>query len=192
MAFYEYFRDACGLSEETKLLCGLCKICKSANWWLPHEKICWISERHNILNRDDSGRLHCESGPALGYPDGWFIWAIGGVIVDEQIVMRPDTQTVDQIAADINDESRRIRIERFGWERYLRESKAEIRSQRFNERDQQWECLYRLGDGTQRMVVADPSTGRKYALGVPGEIESCENGQRFLSSGLDSRVIHSS
>jgi hypothetical protein len=91
-----------------------------------------------------------------------------------------------------NEEVRRIRIERFGWERFLKESGAKVREQCRNERDAQDESLYRLDDGTQRFVCVDPSTGRRYALGVPSDVQTCEQAQSWMSHGLDLYATHRS
>jgi hypothetical protein len=191
LAFYDYFCEACGLSEETQKLTGLWQVAKSANWWLPHKNICWVSERHHILYKDDRGFLHCENGPALQYPDGWSIWAWHGVRVSQHIIEQPETITTHEIQKEQNEEVRRILIERMGWERWLRESHAKIIHRRFNNRDQQWEELYTLNN-SKRLLVSDPSTGRKYALGVPSEINTCQDAQNWLSSGLDKFAIHRS
>jgi hypothetical protein len=108
-----------GLGRETQKLTGLWLIAKNAGWFLPHEKICWISERHNILRRDDRGRLHCENGPALSYPDGWSIYAIHGVRVPARIIEQPDSLTVAEIEKESNIEIRRVMIERYGQEKFL-------------------------------------------------------------------------
>lgn len=81
LAFHRYFRDVVGLVEETDKLSGLWELAQSAGWALPHQNICWVSERPNILHRDDRGRLHCDTGPAVAYPDGWAIYAAHGVRV---------------------------------------------------------------------------------------------------------------
>lgn len=191
-AFYTYLRVECGLVEETEPLTGLLRLCRSANWALPYSKICWVSERHNIVKVDTDGRLHCPDGPALAYPDGWSRWYINGVAVDEQIVMRPETQTIEQIHGDDNTERRRVRIERYGWERYLDTSGSVKVHARWNERDQQQEILYKTPDGRKRIKVSDPSTGRKYVLGVPAEINDCQAAQDWMSHGLDRLAVHRS
>ena len=124
LAFYEYFKDVCDLSEETKKLVGLWKIAKSAGWYIPHEKICWVSERQSVLNRDEQGRLHSLSGPALSYPDGWSIYAVHGVRIPEYVIMRPEEITIKNITEESNTEIRRVMLDRFGWDRYLLESGA--------------------------------------------------------------------
>ena len=188
LSFYDYFALVSSLSAETQKLTGIFEVAQSAGWWLPHQNICWISDRHNVLNRNEDGRLHCEDGPALGYPDGWFIWAINGVRVDEQIIMRPETQTIEQIGNDANEESRRIRIERFGWPLYLKESGATSIDGRVNDVDGTEERLMRLGDGSLRLLCACRSTARVYAVGVPREILSCEQAQKWMVAGSSAIV----
>jgi hypothetical protein len=113
-----------GRGEETQKLTGLWLIARNAGWFLPHGKICWISERHNILRRDDRGRLHCENGPALSYPDGWNIYAVHGVRVPARIIEQPGSLTIAEIEKESNTEIRRVMIERYGPERFLFDSGA--------------------------------------------------------------------
>jgi hypothetical protein len=124
LAVYEYFAEAVGLGEQTQKLTGLWLIARNAGWFLPHEKICWIAERHNILRRDDRGRLHCENGPALSYPDGWSIYAVHGVRVPPRLIEHPELLTAAEIEKESNTEIRRVMIDRFGQERFLAEAGA--------------------------------------------------------------------
>jgi hypothetical protein len=194
LAFYAYFREACGLSQETQKLCGLWEIAHSANWWLPHQKICWVSERHNVLNRDGRGRLHCENGPALAYPDGWSIWALHGVRLPtegEQIVLRPETQSLAQIDGEANAEIRRLRIQRYGWPRYLVAKNARVLDHRRNHVEGTQESLMQLGE--QRVLVCVcPSTGKIFSMEVDPECMNCAQAQLYLSSGRSARILGSS
>ena len=112
------------LVEQTKKLEGLWLICKSAGWFLPHEKICWVSERHCVVRQDDRRRIHCEDGPAIAYPDGWAIYAVHGVRVPWDIIENPESITIDRIDAEKNAEVRRVMMERYGLARYLDDSGA--------------------------------------------------------------------
>lgn len=159
-------------------------------------EFCLFSERAKVRHIEkipdsENYRLHCDDGPAMAYHDGFNFWVIHGVTVDEQIVMRPETQTIQQIENEKDEETRRIRIERFGWERYLKEAGAQKLDSRRNERDAQEEVLYQLKT-IKRFVCTDPSTGRRYALGVPDHVKSCEDAQNWMSHGLDRRAIHRS
>ena len=124
LAFYDFFQEVCGLGEETDKLDGLWLLARSAGWALPHQNICWVSERHNILNRDERGRLHCENGVALAYPDGWSIYAWHGVRVTQDLIEKPIA--VSQIEKETNAEIRRVMLERYGFENYLRDSGATL------------------------------------------------------------------
>jgi hypothetical protein len=119
LSFYEFFHEAVGLTEQTKQLRGLWNLSRSAGWAIPHENICWVSERHNILMRDDRARLHSLSGPACAYPDGWAIYAVHGVRVPEWVVERPNEITIQKITTEKNAEVKRVMIERYGEDRYI-------------------------------------------------------------------------
>jgi hypothetical protein len=120
LGYYEYFKDVCGLEKETEKLAGLWLIAKSAGWYIPHENICWICERHNVLHRDAQGRLHKDEGMALAYPDGWGIYALHGVRMKPEYVLTPaeklDPKTV---LAEPNVDVRRELIRKVGVERML-------------------------------------------------------------------------
>jgi len=92
LAVCDYFRSVCGLVRETDKVIGYFEQAQAANWYLPHENICWVSERHNILRLNNRNRLHCETGPALEYPDGWSIYALNGVVVKPEYALTPGDQ----------------------------------------------------------------------------------------------------
>jgi hypothetical protein len=60
---------------------GLEMLARSAGWVLPHRDVCWVSERHSVLRLDTAGRLHCENGPAVAYPDTWSFYYWHGLSV---------------------------------------------------------------------------------------------------------------
>ena len=142
--------------------------------------IAFISQKPTEIHWDANRQfLHNESGPSVLYSDGWSVWTVDGIPVDEQIVMNPDTQTLKQIDSDGNADRKAIRIRRFGWPRYLKETGAELRHESKNYVTGCPEALYRTKDGIQRLVVVCP-TGRTFSLGIPPEIDTCEAAQRWL------------
>ena len=129
--------------------------------------------------------LHNESGPAVEFADGFKIYSIDGITVDEQIVMAPETQTLQQIALDDNSDRKAIRIARYGWPRYLRETNALKIDSRDNELEGTKEALFALPDGETRLVVTCP-TGRVFTMGVgdrPFEIKTCDEAQKWIHRG---------
>jgi hypothetical protein len=113
LAFYRYFHDVLGLTVQTAKLSGLWELAQSAGWAAPHQNICWVSERHHILSRDDRGRLHCENGPAVAYPDGWAIYAAHGVRVPRDVIEHPSQIDIARIDKQTNAEVRRVMIDRY-------------------------------------------------------------------------------
>jgi hypothetical protein len=94
-----------------------------------HPKFCIITERPLFIHRDSENRPHCDTGPFTAWSDGWCLWMVHGVRVTEQIVMRPETLTVEQIMGEENAEVRRVMIERFGIERFMQEAEATVVSE---------------------------------------------------------------
>jgi len=124
LSYYEFMLEVVGIKECEKLE-GLIGLAKNCGWWSPYDDCVIFQHRHSELHTDDNFRLHNESGPAVRYRDGYSVWAIDGIRVNEKIVMRPETLTVQEINAESNQDVRSIMINRFGWARYLQESKAE-------------------------------------------------------------------
>ena len=114
-----------GLTAETEKLTGLWLQAQHAGWYLPHQNICWVSERHNVLRCDDRGRIHSLSGPAIAYPDGWAIYAVHGVLVPEDVIKSPKSVTVKRIESEQNSEIRRVMMGVYGESRFLLDSGAQ-------------------------------------------------------------------
>ena len=126
----------------------------------------------NVLSRDERGRLHSATGPAVTYPDGWSVYAWHGVPVPAWVILRPyDELTREDFLGQTNMEVRRVIQERMG-ERFV------------------WELNGKYIDGGQRGVlyevqlphewervaryvhVQDSSTTRMYFLRVPPRIQT--------------------
>ena len=115
-----------GLAEK---IAGLDGLVRSCGWWWPFENVAILTERPCFLARDDQGRLHHEAGAAIEYPDGWGVYAWHGVRVPKDVILRPDAITVGGIDGETNTEARRVMIERMGFERFVRESGAQLISE---------------------------------------------------------------
>jgi hypothetical protein len=62
----------------------------------------------------------------VAFCDTFAVWAIHGVRVTEQIVMRPESLSIKHIQTERNTEIKRVMIERYGQSRYLIDSGAHI------------------------------------------------------------------
>jgi hypothetical protein len=110
-----------------------------------------------------------------------------GVPVDERVAFRPETITVAEVLAERNAELRRVLLERFGFERFMREAGADILDR---DRDAGGERqLLRLKlEGDEDLVcvsVSCPSTGRRYLLRVPPTTRTCREGVAWTAGFSD-------
>ena len=76
-----------------------------------------LTERPDTLHRDTQGRLHCTTGPALRYRDGWAIHAIHGVRVPADLIEQG--WDADRVLSERNAEVRRAAIELTGWQNFI-------------------------------------------------------------------------
>jgi hypothetical protein len=105
----------------------------NAGWWWPHKDFVIVCDRPREIHREQVGdrgwgshRLHGERGPAISWRDDWALYFVHGVRVTEQIVMRPETLTTEQIMKEDNAEVRRIMCEKMGWEKFIHEAKLQL------------------------------------------------------------------
>jgi len=164
LGFLEYFNLICNLTEQTKKLEGLWLIAKNAGWFLPHEKICWVSERHNICKLNNRGVIHNDGGPAIQYPDKFSIWALNGVRVSQEIAETPE-QELDckLLATERNAGVRREIVRKIGIERICKDLKAKVVD---TEKDYELLALD-LGDRIRPYLkMKNPSIGVYHIEGV--------------------------
>ena len=96
---------------------GLSSAARNASWWWPLRDAVILTDRPDTLHRDPQGRLHCTTGPALRYRDGWAIHAIHGVRVPADLI--ETGWDVKRTLEEDNAEVRRAAIELTGWDRFI-------------------------------------------------------------------------
>jgi hypothetical protein len=190
LAFYEFFALYCPtVAHLTEPQREMWEIAKSCGCWVPYHKdgvsVVIVSDRPSAIHLTNN-RLHCETGPAYECRDGWGVWAVNGVRVDEQTVMRPETLTTKQIDAETNVEKRRIMRERFGTGRYLRETGATVVDMDAVEVSVYQDCgsmpraLMRARDGKLWLCGTDGSTKRVYYMRAPDGVRNCDEAERAI------------
>ena len=124
-AYTEYFRHVCDLElpGDTWAKNDAWIAAQSAGWWWPHKDFVIVADTPEFIHRERVGpdgwgshRLHCASGPAIRWRDGWALWFWHGRNVPQWVVESP---TPEKIAAEPNIEIRRCAIESLGWDRYI-------------------------------------------------------------------------
>ncbi len=166
-------------AENDPGLAGLAQVARGAGWWWAFENVAVLSDRYVEVHRDNLGRLHRGDGPALSYPDGYGIHSWRGMPIPAQVAAELATLTVQRIQAEDNAEIRRVMLEHFGFERYLRESGAK------KQHVDDYGTLWRVdipGDEPLVMVEVINSTAepdgsfRTYFLRVPPQTRTARGG----------------
>ena len=90
-------------------------------FWIMQTEVLAVPRPALLIERN---RLHSADGPAVSWPDGdrYFFWH--GIQVAERVITQPETITVREVQQERNTELRRCLIQRYGQERYLRDSGA--------------------------------------------------------------------
>ncbi|EFE78967.1 hypothetical protein K7395_02945 [Streptomyces filamentosus] len=160
-------------------LAGLAEVARNAGWWWPYEHAVVITERPDVLHRDEAGRLDHGEGPALAYGDGFALHAWRGMPVPAAFLAELSSLTPERIRAEENAELRRVMLEYYGYDRYLSESGAEP-----VHRDETG-ILWRIAlDGDEDVVMVEvvnstpepDGTYRTYWLRVPPTTRTAKDG----------------
>ncbi len=105
------------MDREVAPLRGLIELAQSGGWIIPLDGLCLASERHGTCARDADGRLHCETGAAVSYPDGFEIYAWHGTRIPQHWIERRDTLDPKEVLACENVEQRAAGGAIIGWHR---------------------------------------------------------------------------
>jgi hypothetical protein len=160
-------------------LAGLAEVARNAGWWWANEKVAVLTERPATLTRDNVGRLHRGEGAALEFPDGYGLWAWRGMPIPADLATELPTLTISRIRSEENAEIRRVMLEHYGYDRYLRDAGA--RKLGSDETGTLW-YLDLPGDEPLVMVEVVNSTpepdgtSRIYWLRVPPRTRSAREG----------------
>jgi hypothetical protein len=198
LAFYDYFRNECGLVEETNSLSGLFNAAKTCGWYWAYADICFVSKKPTKCTLDDQNLLHSLTGPAIAFSDGFEIYAINGVMVTKDVVMAPESITIENINSEPNEEVKRIKIQQFGVSKFITEQKSTIIDMdviAVNPFDKDSPTMPRalMEIGAMRYFVGtDGSTKRTYYMNVPAHISTCVEAHNFISPVNESNIIASS
>lgn len=87
------------------------------------EHFAFICEHPKLFLTDESGKLHNSAGPALCFADGDKYFAWHGCLVPDWVIERKRFITPALIDRQNNVEMRRVLIDIYGWERYLKNSR---------------------------------------------------------------------
>ena len=191
LSCYAYCADVLRLQSCDRLR-GLIEVGQCCGWWAPYRRVAILQHRHCELHRDTAGRLHNATGMAVKYRDGWGVYAWHGVRVSADIIEHPEKITPTMIEQQTNAEIRRVMIERYGFDRYLRDGGFRLVQQ------DDFGKLYRRSFADEPDIVlvsvvdATPQvdgTARRYVLPVPSRVRTAHEAVAS-SFGLEVDAYH--
>jgi hypothetical protein len=189
LGFYDYFKNELKLKKQTEKLNGLWIVAQNAGWFLPNEKICWISERHNVCKLNNRGVIHCESGPTIAYPDGFEIYGLNGVRVSKEIVMTPAEKLDTKILLKENNvEVRREIVRKIGIDKVCKDLGAKC----IDKQDDYELLVLDIGDNRRRpyLKMKNPSLLGVYHLeGVHPDCDTVEKALNFRNGTEEKPLI---
>lgn len=117
VAFYDFFTRIKTINEENF------NKYRNLLWAGVWDCICldekaFVIRRPELVSQDTNQRLHAEKGPALRFRDGFEVYVWHGVLLNERMIMRPESYTRDELMLETNSEIRRAFCERVGFEKY--------------------------------------------------------------------------
>ena len=121
LSYWTFFRDVAGLELEGDLWERVTKseAASSAGYWWPFDDFVMVCDNPVELHVETAGgekRMHCETGPAISWADGYGIYMWHGVQVPAWVIHEP---TVDRALKEPNSEVRRAALEHIGWPKVI-------------------------------------------------------------------------
>ena len=122
-AYTTFFTDVCGWTPNKDIMHRINvykETVESACYWWPNKDFIMVCDRPIKINRNLQGQLHCVDGKSIEWIDGWGLYSLNGITMEEWQVMTPAEQ-IDplKVINEINVERRRELIRKIGIERFI-------------------------------------------------------------------------
>jgi hypothetical protein len=117
------------------------------------DRFCIVSDRCSVLEYDDRNRLHCATGPAIGWSNGSCMYHWHGVRVPRRLIVDPKSYSADEYKR-LPAEQRRALGEHLGWPKILQMlGSTSIDATKIDGLSYE---LLRCGDGSQYLRMQSP------------------------------------
>jgi hypothetical protein len=183
LSYYESLREHCSFEK----LEGLITVAENSAFAWTFPDVVVFCQPPSEIHRNAEGQLHCETGPAVKFVDGWGVWALNGVRMTQEIVETPASQLDPKlITTTQNAEWRRELVRKIGIERI-----CEALNAKCVDKEGEYELLMlTLGDRRKRpyLKMRNPSIGVFHIEGVSPECRTVQQALNFRN-GLTPAMI---
>jgi hypothetical protein len=138
-----------------------------------HLKFCLVSDFPEILRVNSRNQPHAEFGPSHRWRDGWSIWHLNGVKVDQWMAeSHPDDMDARRVLQIKNVDQRRECIRRMGMERIIGQLDPKVLDTERREVGGEYRLLavdMNHGEPWRFLQMVNQSTGAVHVEAVPRE-----------------------
>ena len=176
-------------AEDIAILLEWGRLSKSIGWWAPWDGMCFVSDRPRRVAFDADRRLHCETGKAVEYSDGWGTYAwhgtnVPGGWIDDRKSLEPK----DALGWK-NIEQRRAACEILGWSSILSALNA-VTINKDNDPEIGELMEVEIPEiGRERFLRVRCGTRREFTIPVPPDMETALQAQAWMW-GVDGKSFH--
>lgn len=193
-AFAAFMLDVCKAKFSEKTTSGAVAYrdaSMACGYWWPNPNFVLVSDPPVQINLLDS-RLHCETGMALEYPDGWGLWELHGVRVPRWLVTTHERDLQPKKMMEIDNVQVRCEfVRKLGAERIvsaLSRGPIDRASYRTANGEEHSYELHRLavseGIEWNYLRMVNPSVGLVHFEGVPNDCMTVQGALNFRN-GID-------
>lgn len=123
LALYSFFDEKMPGLEKIR---PLITIAKNIGWWWAHETVAFLTERPVSISLNNNNQLHCATGPAIAYADGFAVYAWNGLRIPKHFIEERDKITFKMINNETNAEYKRVLVDLYGRDKYLKDIDAKL------------------------------------------------------------------
>lgn len=178
LSYYEFMRKEVGV-KNIDIIEGLVDLAKCCGWLNVYEDVVVFQDRPEVILFDEQKRLHCQTGPAIRYRDGYSVYAWHGTRIPAEWIEDPLALTATIALKWENLEQRRCACEILGWSKILKELNAVVIDE---DGDPEIGTLVEVDIpdiGKERFLKVLCGTKREFALPVPPETETALAGNAW-------------
>lgn len=177
LSMYKYLKEVVNLDLEK--IEGLLEISNHTGWYNAYEDVVVFQHRPEVIHFDDENRLHCETGPAIRYRDGYSVYSWHGTRIPAEWIENKSELTPETALTWENIEQRRCAAEIIGWVKVLS-------SLNYTVLDSDVDPM--IGDllevdipdiGREKFLQVVCGTGRTFAIPVPPECNTAISAQAW-------------
>lgn len=168
LSYYDYYKNETNIKLTD--IDYMIDIAMNCGWVYLAKDHAIIQDRPLMIKFDDRNRLHCETGPAIQYADGFEVHSWHGVTVPGKWIKK-DLTAAEALKVS-NTEQRRAACEILGWANILKELNSVVIDQ---DEDPMIGTLVEVDIpeiGKEKFLKVLCGTGREFAIPVPPDMKT--------------------